>query len=161
MEGSLAAALVVTGVALVAFALFAFLFWRGALLYLLAGKAALEPEGADADACRTLGRRMAIVLMVGCALMATLVVYLAAELTLNAPLASVASMANNVAFIALVVALIWFFVVQRPNREKDEELSRPAARARAATLDHLHIGTILFVIALLAIVGLVGIVAAL
>src|SRR5699024_3174935 len=103
MEGSLAAALVVTGVALVACALFAFMFWRGALLYLLAGKAALEPEGENAVACRTLGRRMAIVLMVGCALMATLVVYLAAELTLSPTLAFVASMANNAAFIALVI----------------------------------------------------------
>ena len=78
--------------------------------------------------------------------MATLVVYLAAELTLNPTLAFVASMANNAAFIALVIVLIWFFVVQRPSHEKDEEASRPAARARAVTLDHLHIGTILFVI---------------
>lgn len=155
MEGAVIAAIAASGVALVAFALLATMFWRGRWLVLLAGSAAADP-GRD-EACRALGRHMAVVLMAAGTLMATLVVFLAGELARSAGVVSAASMANNVAFVALVVVLVWFFIVQRPN---DEQHSSKGGAARRSSLDHLHAATIAFVVSLLAVVGAVGAVAA-
>ncbi|WP_101722502.1 hypothetical protein [Eggerthella timonensis] len=155
MEGAVIAAIAASGVALVAFALLATMFWRGRWLVLLAGSAAADP-GRD-EACRALGRHMAVVLMAAGTLMATLVVFLAGELARSAGVVSAASMANNVAFVALVVVLVWFFIVQRPD---DEQPSSKGAAPRRSSLDHLHAATIVFVVAVLAVVGAVGAVAA-
>ena len=155
MEGAVIAAIAASGVALVAFALLATMFWRGRWLVLLAGSAAADP-GRD-EACRALGRHMAVVLMAAGTLMATLVVFLAGELARSAGVVSAASMANNVAFVALVAVLVWFFIVQRPS---DGQPSSKGGAPRRSSLDHLHAATIAFVVALLAVVGAVGAVAA-
>lgn len=147
MEGTLVVALIVSCAALAAFAFFAFMFWRGALLFLLAGSAATD--GEHDEACRRLGKRMAVVLLVACALVATLAVLQAAEIARNALLASAATLANNGAFLALVAVVIWFFIVQRPDGER-----------RRANLDHVHAATIVFVVLMLGAVGVVGMVAA-
>lgn len=156
MEGTVIAAIAASGVSLVSFALLATMFWRGRWLVLLAGSAAADPERDKV--CRALGRRMAAVLMAAGTLMATLVVFLAGELARSAGVVSAASMANNVAFVALVVVLIWFFIVQRPNDEHGSP--KGGAAPRRSSLDHLHAATIVFVVAVLAVVGAVGAVAA-
>lgn len=156
MDGAIIAAIVLASAALVAFALFAAMFWRGRWLVLLAGSAAADPSRDEA--CQALGRRMSLVLMVAGTLMGTLVVFLAGGLARSTAVVSAASMANNVAFVGLVAALIWFFVVQRPSSE-DPAQSR-AGGSRRASLDHLHAATIVFVVAMLAVVGAVGVVAA-
>lgn len=171
MDGNMIAALVVAAATFVAFALVALMFWQGKWLFLVAGRAA-GAEGADvgerggsaafggADGVRKLGRRMAVVLLIACVLVATLLLFEGAKLAGNAPLASAATMANNVAFVALLVGMVWFFIVQRPDREKDEsskQESRVAARARTARLDHLPMATILFSLALIALTALVGV----
>lgn len=156
------AALAASLLSLVAFAVVGVMFWRGSWLVLLAGRAASKE--ADTEALRALGRRMGVVLAVGGVLMLTLAAFLGAELAQNASVAWVATMANNVAFIAFIVAVVWFFLVQRPERDGkvDKAADSPAAaRARSARLDHLHMPTILFVIVLLLIVGAVGVLAAL
>ncbi len=64
------------------------------------------------------------------------------------------------AFVALLVAMVWFFIVQRPDRPKESASSqdpRMASRAHAARLDHLPLATILFTLAIIAVVALVGI----
>lgn len=157
MEGTVAA-LAASLVSLAAFAVVGAMFWRGSWLALLAGDAARSEK--DAPACRKLGRRMAAVLAVCCALMATLVLFLAAGLAGASGLASAAALANNVAFFALIVAVGWFFIVQRPDREDGAD-DPVASRGRAARLDHLHMRTIVFVIAVIVVVAAVGMLAAL
>lgn len=156
MEGTVIAAIAAASVSLVAFALLATMFWRGRWLVLLAGSAVADPEREEA--CRALGRHMAAVLMAAGTLMATLVVFLVGELARSSDVVSVASMANNVAFVAFVVVLIWFFIVQRPNDEHGSP--KGGAAPRRSSLDHLHAATIVFVVVLLAVVGAVGAVAA-
>ena len=158
MDGSTVVALAVSMVALVAFAVAALMFWQGKWLFLLLGKSA-HVEGVDGPGQRRLARRMAAVLLICCVLVATLVLFEMAKLAGSTTLASVLALVNNGAFLALIVGLIWFFIVQRPIRGKDDvaESGSSARRAHAANLDHLHAATILFVIALLAIVALVGI----
>lgn len=157
MDEAIVVAIAISGVALVAFALLAAMFWHGRWLMLLAGSAANNVERAQSY--RVLGRHMAVVLMVAGTLMATLVVFLAGELAHNVILVSAASMANNVAFVALAMVLIWFFVVQRPSDEDGAPKGR-SSTPRRASLDHLHGATIVFVVAMLAVVGVVGAVAA-
>ena len=161
VEGTLVAALAASLASMAAFALLAVMFRRGSWLFLLAGRAARE--GADEQGVRALGKRMAVVLVVGSAFMATLAAYLGAEIARDAAVASVAAMANNAAFLALIASLIWFFVVQRPARPSggDAPAGRMAARVRAASLAHLHLATILFVIALIGVIAAVGVLAAL
>lgn len=150
MDGASMLAVAATCTALVALAALAWAFRHGALLVLLTGRA----EAGEGE--RALGRRMAVVLLVGCALMATLLVFQGAELARSASLARAASLANNVAFLAFIAAVVWFFIVQRPDRDEDARKARP----RAASLDHLHAATIVFVVCLLAVVGVVGLLAA-
>src|SRR5699024_597241 len=99
VEGTLVAALAASLASMAAFALLAVMFRRGSWLFLLAGRAARE--GADEQGVRALGKRMAVVLVVGGVLMATLAAYLGAEIARDAAVASVAAMANNAAFLAL------------------------------------------------------------
>ncbi len=82
MEGTLVAALAASLASMAAFALLAVMFRRGSWLFLLAGRAARE--GADEQGVRALGKRMAVVLVVGSALMATLAAYLGAEIARDA-----------------------------------------------------------------------------
>ena len=75
-------------------------------------------------------------------------------------LASAATLVNNVAFVALLVAMVWFFIVQRPDRPKEGASSQDsptASRAHAARLDHLPLATILFTLVVIAVIALVGI----
>lgn len=162
MEG-ITVALGASIVALAALGTVALMLWRGSWLFLVAGKAAADEDAARQEACRTLGRRMAAVVLVACILMATLALFEAGKLTGSAPLATAATWANNAAFLALIVVLVWFFVVSRPERgdQRAEGDGKRSARIRSANLDHLHIATVLFVIALLAVVALVGILATL
>ncbi|WP_231847544.1 hypothetical protein, partial [Gordonibacter pamelaeae] len=107
-----------------------------------------------------MGRRMAVVLLAACVLVATLLAFEGAKLAGNALLASAATLVNNVAFVALLVAMVWFFIVQRPDRPKEgasSEDSPMASRAHAARLDHLPLATILFTLVVIAVIALVGI----
>ena len=158
MDESVVAAIAVSSAALAACAVVAVMFWRGSWLFLLAGNGAAN--GDREEDCRKLGRRAAVMLLVGCALLATLIVFEAAGLARNVVLASAASFANNVAFLALVVAVIWFFLAQRPDDDGLAPDERRSARPRNASLDHVHAATIVFVIAFLAVIAVVGIVAA-
>ncbi|OUO91473.1 hypothetical protein B5F40_03275 [Gordonibacter sp. An230] len=157
MEATVAA-FAATLIVLAVFAIMGVMLWRGSWLALLVDDASCSEE--DASSCRALGRRMAVVLAVCCALMATLVLFLAARLAGAHDLASIATMANNAAFLAFVVALAWFFVVQRPNRPEGVE-DAVSRRARTARLDHLHTRTIVFVVAVIVAVIAVGMLAAL
>lgn len=176
MNGTIIAAFAAAAAALVAFALAAFMFWKGKWLFLVAGSAAGTEEGKDAGSSadgagsesgrpdaggvRKMGRRMAVVLLVSCVLVATLLAFEGAKLAGNAPLASAATLVNNVAFVALLVAMVWFFIVQRPDRPKEGASSQDsptASRAHAARLDHLPLATILFTLAVIAVIALVGI----
>ncbi|WP_162611494.1 hypothetical protein [Gordonibacter urolithinfaciens] len=170
MDGTTIAAFAAATAALVAFALAAFMFWKGKWLFLVAGGAAAVEEAesavgsaaglSDAGGVRKMGRRMAVVLLAACVLVATLLAFEGAKLAGNALLASAATLVNNVAFVALLVAMVWFFIVQRPDRPKESTSSqdpRMASRAHAARLDHLPLATILFTLAIIAVVALVGI----
>ncbi|RDB62392.1 hypothetical protein C1878_08730 [Gordonibacter sp. 28C] len=160
MDGITIMALVTAALALVALALIALMFWRGSWLFLVAGRAAEDEAEDAAEGRRLLARRMAVVLLIGCALVATLILFEGFKLAGNASLAWAATMANNVAFVALLVGMVWFFVVQRPDRSKDDaakEESRMAARARSARLDHLPMATLVFTIAFIAVIALVGV----
>ena len=132
MDGTTLAAFAAAAAALVAFALAAFMFWRGKWLFLVAGGAAAAEEAESAAGCggseagpsgaggiRKMGRRMAVVLLAACVLVATLLAFEGAKLAGNALLASAATLVNNVAFVALLVAMVWFFIVQRPDRPKE------------------------------------------
>lgn len=158
MDEAVCAVVAVSSSALVAFAFVACMLWRGSWLFLLTGRAAAN--GEHDEACRKLGRRAAVMLFVGCALMATLVVFQIAVFSRNVPLASAFSLANNAAFIALIVVVIWFFIVQRPNEDETASRAHRSVRPRSAGLDHLHAATIVFVVAYLAVIAAVGIVAA-
>lgn len=173
MDGTTLAAFAAAAAALVAFALAAFMFWRGKWLFLVAGGAAAAEEaesaavGAGSEAglsgaggIRKMGRRMAVVLLAACVLVATLLAFEGAKLAGNALLASAATLVNNVAFVALLVAVVWFFIVQRPDRPKEGASSQDspmASRAHAARLDHLPLATILFTLVVIAVIALVGI----
>lgn len=157
-------ALAVALVALIACAVCALFFWQGKGLLLVAGRPHDEESlVADQDSPNgreRLARRMTFVLLIGCLLIATLIVYEAAKLAANTSLVAAFTLINNVCFVALIIALIWFFIVQRPAKEeKDPEKQESAvsARARSAQLDHLPLATILFVIAFLFVIGLVGV----
>lgn len=76
---------------------------------------------------------MAVVLLAACVLVATLLAFEGAKLAGNALLASAATLVNNVAFVALLVAMVWFFIVQRPDRPKESASSQdPRMASRCA-----------------------------
>lgn len=160
MDGTAIVALATAVLVLVALAVLAWMFWRGSWLFLVAGRAGENGDEETSEGRRRLARRMAVVLLIGFALVATLLLFEGAKLAGNAPLATAATMANNVAFVALLVGMVWFFIVQRPDRSKDDaakEESRMAARARSARLDHLPMATLVFTIAFIAVIALVGV----
>lgn len=170
MDGTMLVSLAVAILALVTCALLALLFWRGKCLILVLGRTE-SPEYTQVGEAENLlsgnqrlARRMAVVLLIGCFLIATLIGYEVAKLAGNASLASVLTLLNNVSFLAFIAGVIWFFIAQRSNKdENDPKKSEPsvAARARVARLDHLPTATILFVIAYLIVIGLVGVLFAL
>lgn len=123
----------------------------------MAGRAGENGDEETSEGRKRLARRMVVVLLIGFALVATLLLFEGAKLAGNA---TAATMANNVAFVALLVGMVWFFIVQRPDRSKDDaakEESRMAARARSARLDHLPMATLVFTIAFIAVIALVGV----
>lgn len=190
MDGQTIAAFAVSAAVLVLLVAATCQFFRGAWLFLLAGRQAAA-EDARPGALKA-ARRMGAVCAVACVLVASLIGYEAAYLAGAAQAAWVLAMLNNIAFVAFVVAMVWFFIVQRPSREdagakgrETRALKAPPAgsdvasdagsadkgassaasaaerRKRVASLDHLPTATILFSIALLAAMAAIGILFAL
>lgn len=127
MTGQTIAAFAVSAAAFAALALVAWQLWRGRWLALIAGRAGAAAEGEKGDGVRKAARRMALVALIECALVATLIVYEAARMQGPGAAGTVwaLAMVNNAAFLAFVGVMIWFFIVQRPS--KDERRGRASA----------------------------------
>ena len=135
-------------------------FARGAWLYLLIGRKALDPSSAsELERARRSAKRMAPVTAALALLLLTIVAYKAGELAGIPALESAGIMANNVAFLLFIVALIAFYALQRMKRDSEGELrkvdareesseaARMARRARKARVDSFPTPTLLFLIA--------------
>lgn len=165
MDPMVAIAFIVAAAAFAASLAAAIQLARGHWLALVGGRAALgEGDEASLAGVRRAGRHMAVVMGVFCALTGTIMLYEAGDLAGIDALASAGLMANNVAFVAFVIVFIWFFIMQRPDRnaardgetraERDAEMLQ--RRRQAARMDHLPVPLLLTSIALLALTALVG-----
>lgn len=139
-------------------------FLRGEWLWLLIGRKALDPlSDAQLEKARTSAKRMALVTGALALLLVTIAVYKGAEFAGFPALKSAGIVANNIAFLLFVVALIAFYAMQRMKRDSEGELkkvdareesteaARMARRARKARVDSFPTPTLLFLIAVAAI----------
>lgn len=136
---------------------------RGAWLFLVAGAQARDfPSDEQERRAVTAGRRMAPVLGTLALLLATMAAYQGLRLA-GSDAAQVFLMANNVMFVAFIIALVAFYVMQRAYKDP---LDKPAApggrtvtseqaalerRARKARLDAFPTATLATLIAVVVI----------
>ena len=158
MDALTTASFVLAIVCTVAAIAFTWQFAHGQWLLFLVGREVFEENEAKQEKARKTGVRMAFVTGTFALLTLTILVYKFAEINANDMLRSAGLMANNVAFLLFIVALIVFYAMQRMDKSKEAKLAkvdprdtssasaRMARRQQKARVDSFPTATLIFLI---------------
>lgn len=158
MDALTTASFVLAIVCTVAAIAFTWQFAHGQWLLFLVGREVFDQNEAKQEKARKTGVRMAIVTGAFALLTLTILVYKFAELNADDMLRTAGLMANNVAFLLFIVALIVFYAMQRMDKSKEDKLAkvdasdtssasaRMARRQQKARVDSFPTATLIFLI---------------
>lgn len=137
---------------------FTWQFAHGQWLLFLIGREVFDQNAAKQEKARKTGVRMSFVTGAFALLTLTILVYKFAEINANDMLRTAGLMANNVAFLLFIVALIVFYAMQRMDKSKEDKLAkvdagdtssasaRMARRQQKARVDSFPTATLIFLI---------------
>lgn len=158
MDALTTASFVLAIVCTVAAIAFTWQFAHGQWLLFLVGREVFDQNEAKQQKARKTGVRMAFVTGAFALLSLTILVYKFAEINANDMLRTAGLMANNVAFLLFIVALIVFYAMQRMDKSKEDKLAkvdasdtssasvRMARRQQKARVDSFPTATLIFLI---------------
>lgn len=137
---------------------FTWQFAHGQWLLFLVGREVFDQNEAKQEKVRKTGVRMSFVTGAFALLTLTILVYKFAEINANDMLRTAGLIANNVAFLLFIVALIVFYAMQRMDKSKEDKLAkvdaddtssasaRMARRQQKARVDSFPTATLIFLI---------------
>lgn len=158
MDALTTASFVLAIVCTVAAIAFTWQFAHGQWLLFLVGREVFDQDEAKQKKVRKTGVRMAFVTGAFALLTLTILVYKFAEINANDMLRTAGLIANNVAFLLFIVALIVFYAMQRMDKSKEDKLAkvdagdtsstsaRMARRQQKARVDSFPTATLIFLI---------------
>lgn len=133
---------------------------RGSWLFLVMGKQAHSDDPKQMQKAVTIGKRMSFVTGALALLLITIVLYEIACVSANAAFIQITLVANNIAFVLFIVALVAFYVMQRSgnklpptkelarSKEISSESARMVRRAQKAKIDVFPTATLVLLIAI-------------
>lgn len=168
MDGLTTVSFIIALVCAVAAIAFTWQFAHGQWLLFLVGREVFDEDERKQAKARKAGQRMAFVTGAFALLTITILLYAFGKLNGNPAVLQIGLIANNIAFLLFIVALILFYAMQRMDKSKEEKIAkvdvrdtssasaRMARRAQKARVDSFPTATLIFLICIAVIAFALG-----